>query len=327
MNGSPNIVGKKIWAVAGGKGGTGKSVMAANTGIILSSLGYKVILVDADLGGPNLHTCLNIRRPAYTLNDFLNNKLPALESTLLDTPNENLKLISGGTEILGIANIHYQKKLKLLRHLEKLDADFIIVDLGAGTAFNTIDFFNLSNEGILVCNPEPNAKLDTYSFLKNVVWRKLSSATKNNGIVREVISRTNYANENKIFEVSKLLELVREEDEDSYNMMDKILQDFRPKLIMNKVRRRGQIAEAEQIAALAKGYLCVKIDYLGHVESDPRVVEASEKMMPFILEYPKCNASKNLFSVVKKLISFQSKKEDSFRKFRKGIKVEARHWE
>lgn len=327
MNGNPTITGKKIWAVAGGKGGTGKSVMSANTGIILSSMGYKVILVDADLGGPNLHTCLNIRRPNYTLNDFLNNKLPSLESTLLDTPNENLKLISGGTEILGIANIHYQKKMKLLRHLEKLGADFIIVDLGAGTAFNTLDFFNLSNEGILVCNPEPNAKLDTYSFLKNVVWRKLSLITKSNGIVREVISRTNYANENKIFEVSKLLELVREEDEDSYNAMQKILQEFRPKLIMNKVRRRGQIAEADQIAALAKGYLCVKLDFLGHVESDPHVVESTEKMMPFVLEYPKTNASKNLFSVVQKLVSFETNKSESFRRFRKDLKVEARQWE
>ena len=145
MEENTEIAGKKVWAVAGGKGGTGKSILSANMGIALAKMGNKVILVDADLGAPNLHTCLNIRKPEFTLNDYLTKKVPNLESVLLDTPNENLKLISGGTELLGLANIHYQKKMKLIRNLEKLDAEFIIVDLGAGTAYNTLDFFNLSN--------------------------------------------------------------------------------------------------------------------------------------------------------------------------------------
>ena len=46
-----------IWPVAGGKGGTGKSTLTANLGVGLSLLGYKVILVDGDLGGADLHLC------------------------------------------------------------------------------------------------------------------------------------------------------------------------------------------------------------------------------------------------------------------------------
>ncbi len=321
------IGGKRVWAVAGGKGGTGKTVISANIGIGLASLNHRVILVDADLGGPNLHTCLNIKRPNFTLNDFLNKKVPDLDSILLDTPNNNLKLISGGTEILGLANIQYQKKLKLIRHLEKLDAEFIIVDLGAGTSFNTIDFFNLSNEGILICNPEPNAKLDTYSFLKNVVWRKMSEITKNNGILKEVISRTNYVQENKVFEVSKLLELIKNEDEECFNTLEKVLKNFRPKLIMNKIRRKSQIAEAYQLVSLAKDYLRVDVEYVGHIDVDQHVIDATEKLMPFFLKYPTCDASKNLFDVIKNLIASQEREEKSFRRFKKDMKIESQQWE
>ena len=65
---------KIIWSVAGGKGGTGKSIITANIGIGLSILGFRVILIDGDLGGPNLHNYLNIKKPTYTLNDFISNK-------------------------------------------------------------------------------------------------------------------------------------------------------------------------------------------------------------------------------------------------------------
>jgi len=325
MTYNSEIVKKKVWAVAWGKGGTGKSVISANLGIALASLGYRIILVDADLGAPNLHTCLNIKRPSFTLNDFLTNKVPDLKSILLDTPNSNLKLISGGIELLGLANIHYQRKMKLIRHLDKLGAEFIIVDLGGGTTYNTLDFFNLSNEGILVCNPEPNARVDAYSFLKNVVWRKLSAFTRNNGVLREVVNRTNYLQENRIFEVSKLLELVKNEDENCYQMMEKILNDFKPKLIMNKVRRRSQIDEGKQLVILTEEFLKIKLEYLGYVEIDQHVIDSTERMMPFILEYPKCEASKNIFQIIKNLIGGKEE-EKSFRHFKKDMKIEARQW-
>ncbi len=325
MTYNSGIVKKKIWAVAGGKGGTGKSVISANLGIALAILGYRVVLVDADLGAPNLHTCLNIKRPSFTLNDFLTNKVPDLKSILLDTPNDNLKLISGGIELLGLANIHYQRKMKLIRHLDKLGAEFIIVDLGGGTTYNTLDFFNLSNEGILICNPEPNARVDAYSFLKNMVWRKLSAFTRNNGVLREVVNRTNYLRENRIFEVSKLLELVKNEDEDCFQIMKKILNDFRPKLIMNKIRRKSQIDEGKQLVILTEEFLKIRLEYLGYVEIDQHVIDSTEMMMPFILEYPKCEASKNIFQIIKNLIGGKEE-EKSFRHFKKDMKIEARQW-
>ncbi|MEE8219789.1 MAG: P-loop NTPase, partial [bacterium] len=62
---------KSIWAIGGGKGGTGKSFMTASLGIQLAQFGRRTIIVDADLGAANLHTCLGVKSPKVTLADFL----------------------------------------------------------------------------------------------------------------------------------------------------------------------------------------------------------------------------------------------------------------
>ena len=58
--GGAEMPGRRIIAVGGGKGGVGKSVLAANLGIYLAQLGKHVVLLDADLGGANLHTFLGV---------------------------------------------------------------------------------------------------------------------------------------------------------------------------------------------------------------------------------------------------------------------------
>jgi len=321
---------KRIWAIAGGKGGTGKSVMAANLGVGLATLGYRTILVDADLGGANLHTCLNIRRPGVSLTDFLANRVANLVDVLLDTPNERLKLISGGSDLVGIANLPYQRKMKLIRHLDHLDAEMVIVDLGAGTSFNTLDFFMLSNEGIIVCNPEPNAKLDAYSFLKNVVYRKITNAFRKDTLVSSVVNEVVAGEDgNKTFEVHRLLGRLREMNGSSADVIQGMLSRFRPKLVMNKVRRRDQVAEGRQLVNLAKEYLGVHLEYLGHVEADQRVTDATERMMPFLLEFPRCQASRNVHDLLHALGIGRADETPvpSYRQFRKDIKSAARMWQ
>ncbi|MBC6948444.1 hypothetical protein DWB58_10985, partial [candidate division KSB1 bacterium] len=60
----------KIYAIASGKGGVGKTVLTSSLGIALASMGEKVMLVDADFGGANLHTCLGMLEPRFTLFDY-----------------------------------------------------------------------------------------------------------------------------------------------------------------------------------------------------------------------------------------------------------------
>ena len=51
----------QVWAFGGGKGGIGKTFLAANLGATVALAGRRVVLADLDLGGGNLHTCLGVR--------------------------------------------------------------------------------------------------------------------------------------------------------------------------------------------------------------------------------------------------------------------------
>jgi len=70
---------KRTW------GGTGKTVLTSNLGVGLAILGYKVILIDADLGGADLHLSYGMPIPKRNLNDFLSGRLPNLEDVILPT--------------------------------------------------------------------------------------------------------------------------------------------------------------------------------------------------------------------------------------------------
>src|ERR1700756_5114892 len=83
---------KRIIAVGGGKGGAGKSLLAANVAIYLSTLGNRVVLLDADLGGANLHTFLGVERPHVTLGDFFAKRIERVEDCVVETSIKNLGL-------------------------------------------------------------------------------------------------------------------------------------------------------------------------------------------------------------------------------------------
>ena len=175
----PDYPKKQIWAVGGGKGGTGKTVVAASIGILLAKAGKRVIIIDADLGGANLHTCLGIRHPSTTIADFLLKKVNSLNELLLDTPIKNLRLISGANDFLTIANIPFAQKQKLMRYIKNLDSDYVILDLGAGTSFNVLDLFLISDSNILVVMPEPTSVENAYRFIKCAILRRLNNALNN----------------------------------------------------------------------------------------------------------------------------------------------------
>ncbi|HYG67960.1 MAG TPA: P-loop NTPase, partial [Anaeromyxobacteraceae bacterium] len=144
---------RRIVAIGGGKGGIGKSLISANLGIELARRGNEVVLVDADLGGANLHTTLGLDVPRRSLSDFIERRYAKIEDVVTQTGIPNLGLVSGALDHLDAANPRYAQKMRLLRHVQSLDADYAILDLGAGTHSNTLDFFLVADHGVLVLVP------------------------------------------------------------------------------------------------------------------------------------------------------------------------------
>ncbi len=320
---------KRVWTFAGGKGGTGKTAITANIGIALATMGYHVIVVDADLGGANLHTILNIKRPKLSLADFINRRVESLQDILLPTPSDNLQLISGGSDMVSMANISYQSKSRLQKHLARLEADYILMDLGAGTSFNTLDFFIMSNEGFIVCNPEPTSKINAYTFLKSVVYRAIEKVYRKGTHIHDLIIREGRDNKSGSLAIPELIRRIRLVDPQAADAIKKVVDLLAPKLILNRLRRYTQEQEGHQFVQLTEKYLGVSLRYLGMVRDDPHVVDSSEVMMPFVLQYPGCGASKDVYSLVSRLGiedrfgRFTQKKSDKLIRY---IKTERRYW-
>jgi flagellar biosynthesis protein FlhG len=168
----------KIWAIGGGKGGVGKSLVTANVSICLALMGYKVVTVDLDLGGANIHTCLGLNIPEKTLSDYLQKKVNNINELIVPTQIKNLSIISGAQDELGIANLKSVHKNKVINKLKEIDADYVLLDLGAGTTFNTLDFFITADKGVLFVLPEPTSIENNYRFIsmRNTCdWRENSS--------------------------------------------------------------------------------------------------------------------------------------------------------
>jgi len=166
----------KIIAIASGKGGVGKTALAASMSIELASIGKKVILVDADFGGPDLHEWMGISRPPITLNSLFSSKGLALSDILVSTSFKNIKMICGDVGSLESSNPKYFQRLKFIRQLRQLNADYVLVDQSPGVSYTTVDIYLNCDEGIIVTLPEPTSYMDAFNFIKSTLIRRLKKA-------------------------------------------------------------------------------------------------------------------------------------------------------
>ena len=290
---------KRIIAVGGGKGGVGKTVMSASIGVTLATLGNEVVMVDADLGGANLHTVMGILEPQRTFFDFYTLNVESINDIILPTHVEGLRLISGACGTLGLANPKYQQKLRFIRELRNIEADFILLDLGAGSSYNVIDFFLAADEGIVVTNPEPMAVQECFNFIKICLLRRLRLAFREHPAVMAILEMEDLNRPGKItVTMTQVVEKVRAQDANAANFMQALLDSHRPKLILNMVMEKDDIKEGIAIQAAASELLSIDIEFLGYVTHDPNVRNAVRELKPFMLQDPHSPASQDLAKLV-----------------------------
>ena len=158
-------------AIASGKGGVGKSSVSVNCSILLSKLGYKVALLDADFGMANCHIMLD-QKVDNSLHDVLENGA-AIENIIYETAS-GVKLIPGGSGILELLNLDASKRWQIINALNPLksDIDFLIVDTPAGGSDASIEFAAACENLVVVLVGEPTSFMDAYSFIKAMYIEK-----------------------------------------------------------------------------------------------------------------------------------------------------------
>lgn len=290
---------RTVFAVGGGKGGVGKTVLTASIGIGLATLGNQVVIVDADLGGANLHTCMGILEPEYTFYHFYTLQKETLADIMLDTPVENLKLISGACGTLGLANPRYSQKLRFINELRRVQADYVLLDLGAGSSFNVIDFFVAADQGIVVTTPEPMAIQETFNFLKIAVMRKLMRHFKNRPDISLLFDQDTFAEHSRLnASFDEVARQIRAIDASAGDEAQRLLAAFKPSLILNMVHSQEEVKEGVALATAAEELLSIKLNFLGYIDYDESVRQAVKELRPFMIDNPKSKASKSLARLI-----------------------------
>jgi flagellar biosynthesis protein FlhG len=296
-------ISKKIWAIGGGKGGVGKSLVSANVAICLALMGNKVVAVDLDLGGANLHTCLGLPIPSVTLSDYVSKRITNFEDLLVPTPINNLKIISGAQDELGMANLKHMHKNQIISKLGELDADYILFDLGAGTAFNTIDFFITADKGILVVLPEPTSIENTYRFIKSVFYRRLKMVEGVADIEPMILETLNSKiTSGASASPADLMKKISEINLEVGLRVKAEMAQFRPNLIINQVRSQADIDIGYSIQSICRRYFGIEMSFPGFLDYDQSVWQSVRKRKPLLIEYPNSKLVNNFDRIVHRLI-------------------------
>ncbi len=274
-----------IISVGGGKGGVGKSTVTANVGATLSKKGCSVGFIDADLGGANLHICVGVKRPAVGLQDYISGRCKRINEIAIPTIVPDSWLISGASEILELANPNYAQKQKIINNLKTMSADYILVDLGAGSNYHVTDFYSAFPNGIVVTDGLPTSIENAYSYLKNGTIRGLARLFSGNQEIQKTIKSFIDPDTRKAFAtVGELYDyMVRKFPEDA-SVMKEWLYSRRTFLILNMVKNGDDVKVGTRFVGLVKKYLSITLHYIGYIIYSPEIRATIKQMRPVVLD-------------------------------------------
>lgn len=290
-----------VWAIGGGKGGVGKSIVTSSLGFSLAARGGRVALVDADLGGANLHTLLGVPRPKSTISDFLLGRIPHLADAMSETSIRNLWLVSGSRAFLDVANPKHSQKQKLLRHLRRLNFDHVLVDLGAGSSYNVLDLFNAADRRIMVVSPEPTSVENTYHFVKAAFFRSLREVP-NDREDREILAEVTKSARRESLSPNELIDRVVRRAPGLGTRLRNQARGFTPMLLVNRVDTAEDRTIGYEMAAAARRHLGAHVRYVGGLVQDAAVPSAVSKQKAVLQLFPGCAFARSVEEAVARIL-------------------------
>jgi len=271
----------RVVSVGGGKGGVGKSVVAANLAVAMAQDGARVTLVDADLGAANLHTLFGIARPGPGVEAFLDGTLPDLAAAALETGVPGLRLVPGAGGVVGAANPQSSRKLKLIRHVRALDADVVVVDVGAGVGFNALDLFDVADLRLVVMSPQLTSAQNAYAFLKGAVFRELRRIAATTGQQARLDEAAEGADPTGT--TAALLARLAAEDAALAAALQAGVSAFGARLVGNQVFEPREANVVYALSRMARDFLGLEVPVLGSLRASRRVHDSVNDGRPYLL--------------------------------------------
>ena len=165
MSDLPETHKASVMAITSGKGGVGKTFLAANLAAALAKRGKRVLVLDADLGLANLDVVLNLF-PKVTLHDVFTGKVQ-LDDAILVAPG-GFSVLLAGSGLVEYSRLTPQVREQLVDIIAQVRPRFdrILLDTGAGISDVVLHAISLADDVLVIVTPEPTSMTDAYATIK-----------------------------------------------------------------------------------------------------------------------------------------------------------------
>jgi MinD-like ATPase involved in chromosome partitioning or flagellar assembly len=333
----------RIIPVASGKGGVGKTTVALNLALTLSRQ-YRTVLIDLDAGTSSLRNFLemNINKDLY---HFLKKEVPIEKCMValnrsLDPEHlfDGFRLIASPKNFISeMVNLNTQSKAKLIRGINSLEADYVIMDIKAGLDSQVLDFLPINNTGILVFTPQMKAATAPAAemvrailfrvcrILLNQRGQRISEQSgigdKDFSVIRQIVDRLedSYSRTIHHFDDFFLVLDSRFPGSPILSLLKRLIENFRVYFVLNQFNGVEESAEniikpfVEKIHALVSPQL--NITNLGWVVYNEEIRSSGEYGLPYLVmqhyrRKPQISEQDRLDAELRKMVGLDVRKRE-----------------
>lgn len=282
-------------------------MITANLGLALARLEHSTVVVDADLGGSDLHNILGLDNLGPGMGELLTQRGLNLANLIRPIREPRFYFVPGDACLPAATNPRFQKKRKLFYDMNNLPHSFVLLDLGAGSSITITDFFLSSPFSLLVMTPERAAELNAFNFLKNLVYRLLAPLARNNtGFARALAAFQDRGQGPGSGALHKLVDSLAAEQQ---ARVKEILEQPRPKLVINRIHKIDEFIQARQVQSWAFNDLGLALEVMAFLPEDANVAQAARQGVPALDLDPRSPFCRAMAMLALKIALWAGKRE------------------
>jgi flagellar biosynthesis protein FlhG len=306
---------RHVLAVAGSRGGVGCSMLGLNLAVYLAQLGRKVLLVDANPSGAQLHTMLDMELPATPSS---RDELDEFELTTHTTPVPGLSLLPQIYTVGSVSPLRPGRKPRWAAKLRQLDVDYVLLDLGQGTLPATVDLAVSADLTLMVTVPEPPAVEATYRLVRAMFLRALRRALVRDPFRMRLVERAQ-AELRPLPAPLELIYTIARYDSRVAETAAQELAKLRPQLVVNAVRLRSDGDLGPSMCSSMARFLGAQCDYVGQIEQDDSVWLSVQRRRPLLIDNPTSKSARNIERIARRILALAAAGDTSAQRTKVSI--------
>jgi flagellar biosynthesis protein FlhG len=295
---------RRTIAVGGGRGGTGKTLLAVNLGVYLAQIGREVALCDADPFGSSLHAVLGLDRPPLAPPRGEEEGLAALVPTTVP----GLSLLPTPYDPMTATPVRRARGARWLAELGELPVDYVIINLGASTSAAALDLLLFADIGVCVTAPEPLAVETTYGVCRALFARCVRRALMKERFKLRVVERA-ISELHPLASPPEIVAQIKRYDDYVARVVAAQMARVRPHLVVGQTRLRSDLELGPAMLHIAERFLGITLDYLGHIEQDDAVWLTARRRLPVLVDSPTSKSARNIERLARRMLAFLAAQE------------------